>query len=155
MVSTTTTKAPKSTPSPVAKAARNGASAPAVAEKAPAKSKTPEGRSPMGSLTSKDKKASKNKKPSTMTESKPSSDAGRLQALERALGQIEKNYGSGSIMRLDGEAKAHPGIGSGALSLDLALGGRGFPRGRICEIFGPESSGKTTLALYVVADGPA
>ncbi len=79
-------------------------------------------------------------------------DKGRLQALERALGQIEKTFGKGSIMRLDGDAKnLIPGISTGALSLDLALGGRGIPRGRIIEIFGPESSGKTTLALSVAA----
>jgi recombination protein RecA len=83
----------------------------------------------------------------TMTE-----DKGRLQALERALGQIEKSFGSGSIMRLEGDAvKQIEGIGTGALSLDLALGGRGVPRGRIVEVFGPESSGKTTLALSIVA----
>ncbi len=78
-------------------------------------------------------------------------DKGRLQALERALGQIEKTYGKGSIMRLDGDAPAHPGFSTGAISLDLALGGRGMPRGRIVEIYGPESSGKTTLALTVAA----
>jgi recombination protein RecA len=79
-------------------------------------------------------------------------DKGRIQALERALGQIEKTFGKGSIMRLDSDPKnLAPGIGTGALSLDLALGGRGVPRGRVIEIFGPESSGKTTLALSVVA----
>ena len=80
-------------------------------------------------------------------------DKGRLQALERALTQIEKSFGSGSIMRLDGDSQlAIEGIGTGTLSLDLALGGRGVPRGRVVEIFGPESSGKTTLALTVVAN---
>lgn len=80
-------------------------------------------------------------------------DKGRLQALESALGQIEKNFGKGSIMRLDEAATlAIPGISTGALSLDLALGGRGLPRGRVVEIFGPEASGKTTLALTVVAN---
>jgi recombination protein RecA len=79
-------------------------------------------------------------------------DKGRLQALERALGQIEKTFGKGSIMRLDAAAQQQiPGISTGALSLDIALGGRGLPRGRVVEIFGPESSGKTTLALSVVA----
>ncbi len=79
-------------------------------------------------------------------------DKGRLQALERTLGQIEKTFGKGSIMRLDNDA-TNPikGISTGALSLDIALGGRGVPRGRVIEIFGPESSGKTTLALTVVA----
>lgn len=79
-------------------------------------------------------------------------DKGRLQALERALGQIEKSFGKGSIMRLDGNAtNAIQGIATGALSLDIALGGAGVPRGRVVEIFGPESSGKTTLALTIVA----
>jgi recombination protein RecA len=79
-------------------------------------------------------------------------DKGRLQALERALGHIEKTFGSGSIMRLDSSnTPVIPGIATGALSLDIALGGRGVPRGRVVEIFGPESSGKTTLALSVAA----
>ncbi|MDQ7014697.1 MAG: recombinase RecA [Planctomycetota bacterium] len=74
------------------------------------------------------------------------------QALSNTLTQIERAFGKGSIMRLDEEAYlAIPGISTGALSLDLALGGRGIPRGRIVEVFGPESSGKTTLALTVAA----
>lgn len=73
--------------------------------------------------------------------------------LENALGQIEKTFGQGSIMKLAGEqGSAVQGISSGALSLDLALGGSGLPRGRIIELFGPESSGKTTLALHVIAN---
>lgn len=80
------------------------------------------------------------------------SDSGRAKALDTALGQIEKAFGKGSIMRLDDDpASMVPGISTGSLSLDLALGGRGVPRGRVVEIFGPESSGKTTLALSVVA----
>ena len=72
--------------------------------------------------------------------------------LNNAVGQIEKMFGKGSIMKLtDNDANGIPGIPTGALSLDLALGGRGFPRGRIIELFGPESSGKTTLALHVIA----
>ena len=94
----------------------------------------------------------------TIVETKPTQPAPppiskeKTQALDRALGQIEKSFGKGSIMRLDEDAYLSiPGISTGALSLDLALGGRGIPRGRIVEVFGPESSGKTTLALTVVA----
>jgi len=77
----------------------------------------------------------------------------RGEALDAALKQIEKTYGAGSIMRLSPDAIRHiPGISTGALSLDLALGGRGMPCGRICELFGPEGSGKTTLALHVLAE---
>jgi recombination protein RecA len=77
----------------------------------------------------------------------------RQQALEMAVGQIEKQYGKGSIMRL-GE-RGHVGveaIPTGALALDLALGIGGLPRGRVVEIFGPEASGKSTLAMHVVAE---
>jgi recombination protein RecA len=77
----------------------------------------------------------------------------RDKALEMALGQIEKQFGKGSIMRL-GE-QAHVGVeavSTGALSLDLALGIGGLPRGRVVEIYGPESSGKSTLAMHVVAE---
>ena len=73
-------------------------------------------------------------------------------ALRNTLSQIEKEFGEGSIMPLGSEAqKQIEGISSGSLSVDLALGGQGFPRGRIIEVFGPESSGKTTLALHAVA----
>ncbi|MBL0869027.1 MAG: recombinase RecA [Phycisphaerales bacterium] len=77
----------------------------------------------------------------------------KLAALSQAVGQIEKTFGKGSIMKLDENAYLSiPGISTGALSLDLALGGKGIPRGRIIEIFGPESSGKTTLALTCAAN---
>ncbi len=77
----------------------------------------------------------------------------RAQALQSALGQIEKQFGKGSIMTLGGGEIAHvEGISTGGLSLDLALGGQGVPRGRITEVFGPESSGKTTLCLHVIAN---
>ncbi len=76
----------------------------------------------------------------------------RKLALETAISQIEKNYGKGSIMRLgDGMQVNVEAIPTGSLSLDLALGIGGLPRGRIVEIYGPESSGKTTLALHAVA----
>ena len=79
-------------------------------------------------------------------------DKGKVQALENALSQIDKAFGSGAIMRLNGDdIAAIPAISTGAISLDLALGGYGMPRGRVIEVFGPESSGKTTLALNVVA----
>ena len=94
------------------------------------------------------KPASRNTVPKTVTEDKT-----RLGALERALSLIDKTFGDGAIMRLDAEGRdGIPSISTGALSLDLALGGRGLPRGRVAEIFGPESSGKTTLALTVVAN---
>lgn len=77
---------------------------------------------------------------------------GRVKALELAVSQIEKQFGKGSIMKLDrGVQEAVPAISTGAISLDLALGVGGLPRGRVVEIFGPESSGKTTLTLSVVA----
>jgi len=92
----------------------------------------------------------------SMAKSQPSADkseAGKKQALDRAVAQIERNFGKGSIMRLDDDpANIPPGIGTGALSLDLALGGRGIPRGRVIEVFGPESSGKTTLNLHIIAN---
>mgnify|MGYP002520801109 CR=1 FL=1 len=77
----------------------------------------------------------------------------KRKALEAAMGQIEKQFGKGSIMKL-GEFKAMEieSIPTGALSLDIALGIGGVPRGRIIEIFGPESSGKTTLALHIIAE---
>ncbi len=77
----------------------------------------------------------------------------RIPALDAALQQIERSHGKGSIMRLgEGAVVAVEGIPTGSLSLDLALGGKGLPRGRIIEIYGPESSGKTTLTLHVVAN---
>ncbi len=78
----------------------------------------------------------------------------RLKAIEMAVGQIEKQFGKGSIMRLgqkDG-IPAVPAISTGSVSLDYALGIGGVPRGRVIEIFGPESSGKTTLSLQVIAE---
>ncbi|MBI5186470.1 MAG: recombinase RecA [Nitrospinae bacterium] len=78
----------------------------------------------------------------------------KQKALELAFSQIEKQFGKGSIMKLgaSGAFVSIPVIPTGALSLDAALGIGGFPRGRICEIFGPEASGKTTLALQVIAE---
>ena len=77
----------------------------------------------------------------------------KKKALETALSQIEKQFGKGSVMKLgDYKAMEIEAIPTGALSLDMALGIGGLPRGRIIEIYGPESSGKTTLALHVVAE---
>jgi recombination protein RecA len=77
----------------------------------------------------------------------------RKRAIESAMGQIEKQFGKGSIMRLGGntELKSIPVIPTGALDLDIALGIGGLPVGRIVEIYGPESSGKTTLMLSAIA----
>jgi len=78
----------------------------------------------------------------------------RSQALELALAQIERQFGKGAIMRLGaaGALEEAPVIPTGAIGLDVALGTGGIPRGRVTEIFGPESSGKTTLALHVIAE---
>jgi recombination protein RecA len=103
----------------------------------------------VGSAATKPRKAGKD----MATKAKSTvEDKGKVQALENALSQIDKAFGSGAIMRLNGaDATSIPAISTGAISLDLALGGKGMPRGRVIEVFGPESSGKTTLALNVVA----
>ena len=93
-------------------------------------------------------KATKTKKTKTEATTGPGANA-----LDRAIAQIEKQYGTGSIMQMDESLYAKiEGIPTGSLSLDLALGGRGLPRGRVVELYGPESSGKTTLALHVIAN---
>jgi len=82
-----------------------------------------------------------------------SAPTGKEAALQRVIAQIEKQYGQGAIMQMDEHKYAKvEGIKTGSLSLDIALGGRGIPRGRVTELFGPESSGKTTLALHVIAN---
>jgi recombination protein RecA len=80
-------------------------------------------------------------------------DKERAKAIDAALAQIDKQFGKGSIMRLGSREKIDvPAIPTGSLSLDAALGVGGMPRGRVIEIFGPESSGKTTLALHVISE---
>ena len=91
-------------------------------------------------------------KKSTVTPAAPAPSADKKRAIETAMQQIERTYGKGSIMRYgDGQAANVEAISTGSLALDLALGVGGLPRGRIVEIYGPESSGKTTLALHVLA----
>ena len=81
-------------------------------------------------------------------------DENKKKALAAALGQIEKQFGKGTIMRMgdDSVSRDIDVISTGSLGLDLALGIGGLPRGRICEIYGPESSGKTTMTLQVIAE---
>lgn len=81
-------------------------------------------------------------------------DENRKRALDAALAQLEKSYGKGTVMRLGETADAisTDTVSSGCLSLDIALGVGGIPRGRIVEIYGPESGGKTTLALHMLAE---
>jgi len=77
----------------------------------------------------------------------------KRKALESALAQIEKRFGKGSVMSLSSEAiRSVEAIPSGSLTLDLATGIGGIPRGRVTEIYGPESSGKTTLTLHLIAE---
>ena len=81
-------------------------------------------------------------------------DRERAKAIDLAVGQIEKQFGKGSIMRLGQKdvIAQMPSISTGSVSLDYALGIGGVPRGRVIEVFGPESSGKTTLALQIIAE---
>ncbi len=95
---------------------------------------------------------SKAAKPQVQSISSEDQDA-RKKALEAAMSQIEKQFGKGSVMRLGDQQTAQiESISTGALSLDIALGVGGLPRGRIIEIYGPESSGKTTVALHCIAE---
>jgi recombination protein RecA len=94
----------------------------------------------------------KKKKTASKTETK-TTDSPKNKAIEMAVSQIEKQFGKGSIMKLGGDKKIDVEvIPTGALSLDVALGVGGIPKGRIIEIYGPESSGKTTLALHIMSE---
>src|SRR5690606_14115050 len=91
-----------------------------------------------------------------ISEVEPMAALDREKALELALAQVEKQYGKGSVMRLGDEERAPiQAIPTGAIALDVALGIGGLPRGRVVEIYGPESSGKTTVALHAVANAQA
>ena len=87
-------------------------------------------------------------------QTKGNKDMDKSKSLDAALGQIEKQFGKGSIMKLGGDKAITEieGVSSGSLGLDIALGIGGFPKGRVIEIYGPESSGKTTLALHAIAE---
>jgi len=77
----------------------------------------------------------------------------KLKALQLTMDKIEKSYGKGSIMRMGDRPHVDvPAIPSGSISLDVALGVGGYPKGRVIEIYGPESSGKTTLAIHAIAE---
>jgi recombination protein RecA len=94
----------------------------------------------------------KSSKPAKTMSVKSTDDSGKMKALDLAMDHIEKQFGKGSIMHLEGDNRAHiETTSSGSISLDLALGG-GIPKGRVVEIYGPESSGKTTLSLHMVAE---
>ena len=106
-----------------------------------------------------EKKADKVENKAPAKAAKPAVDADRARAAERAkaleaaLGEIDKQFGAGSVMRMgEKETMAIEAVSTGALPLDIALGVGGVPRGRVVEIFGPESSGKSTLAMHIVAE---
>ena len=93
------------------------------------------------------------KKTTSKTAAKNDKQTEQQKALQTALEAIEKAYGKGAVMKLgDATAMNVEAISTGSISLDIALGIGGVPRGRIVEIFGPESSGKTTIALHIVAE---
>jgi recombination protein RecA len=123
-----------------------------VATTAPTNHRAPAAASTRMAKPDKDKEKSEKKK-SKSSGTKPSSVLETSADLRNTVAAIEKQFGEGSIMAL-GADQLQPieGVSTGSLSLDIALGGRGLPRGRIIEVFGPESSGKTTLALHVAAE---
>ncbi|MBF0252669.1 MAG: recombinase RecA [Candidatus Omnitrophica bacterium] len=100
-----------------------------------------------------DNPKSKDDNPKSKDDNPRKNDANTIKALDLALSKIEKDFGVGAIMKMGNDFKADvPSISTGSLSLDIALGINGIPRGRVVEIFGPESSGKTTLTLNILAN---
>lgn len=98
----------------------------------------------------------KNEEKATTNDKEKSANSGKTQALNAAISQIEKQFGKGAIMKFSDKARTDIDvISTGALSLDIALGIGGVPKGRIVEIYGPESSGKTTLAMHIIAEAQA
>ena len=105
----------------------------------------------MAKETNKTKETKQQEKKGTQDNNKVNEE--KMKALQLTLDKIEKGYGKGTIMKMGDKAIADvPSISSGSLSVDMALGVEGYPRGRIIEIFGPESSGKTTLAIHAMAE---
>ncbi len=113
------------------------------------KQEKPEVRKPVAPAPA---QADQARRPATTPALAMPADPARDSALTRAMQQIEKQFGKGAVMRLTDEIKPIEGIPTGSLSLDIALGGSGIPKGRIIEVFGPESSGKTTLTLHIIAN---
>ena len=106
----------------------------------------------MVTATKPNNRMAKESKTSKKTKEAPASFLDGNADLRNTVAQIEKQFGEGAIMPLGAATAVQiEGIPTGSLSLDLALGGQGIPKGRICVVFGPESSGKTTLALHAVA----
>jgi recombination protein RecA len=107
-------------------------------------------------LLKKSKMTTKGKSEPDEVKNSPNNSEGKDKAISVALAQLEKQYGKGAIMRFgEGPAEKIDVISTGAISLDIALGIGGIPRGRIVEVFGPESSGKTTLAMHMIAEAQA
>ena len=113
----------------------------------------PDGKNPESKNTESKNPESKPTKSAETRHSEQRHDPKTQEALADALASIEKSYGKGAIMRM-GDKPVVPieGISTGSIGIDIAVGGRGLPRGRVVEVFGPESSGKTTLTLHVVAN---
>jgi len=125
----------------------------AFASKGTSKSKSKSGGKTLTRNAKSNGSSARSKSASAASANGASANGGGESAVDMTLAQIEKQFGGGSIMRL-GDHVAEPieGISTGSLSLDVALGGSGLPKGRIVEVYGPESSGKTTLTLHLIAN---